>query len=102
MWYQPTFFTFYSIYQGAIKRRSTATRHRDFQGGTGRKRAGWRGKRRRKEGRSQEEEEKIAIEEVMIMGTVQIFNIGYVQSRGTLGQISALQGAKSLYGFSNL
>ena len=34
----------------------------------------------------------------MMMGTVHIFNIGYVYLRGSLGQISALQGAKSLYG----
>ena len=33
-----------------------------------------------------------------MMGTVQISNIGYLQSRGTLGQISALRGVKSLYG----
>ena len=52
----------------------------------GRKRGGWRWKRskkrensRRKGGHGQEEGEKGAIEEVMMMGTVQILNIVYVQ-----------------------
>ena len=36
--------------------------------------------RRRKGGKSQEEGEKGAIEEVMMMGIVQIFKIGYVHS----------------------
>ena len=52
----------------------------------------------RKGGQDQEEGDNESIEEVMMMSTVRIFKIGYVQSRGILGQIFALRGAKSLYG----
>ena len=49
-----------------------------------------REKRRRREVQDQEERGKRTIEEVMMMCTVQIFNLGYVHSRCTLGKISAL------------